>query len=73
MMIIYTEIAAFINKYAEFGQNLKPLEIKIAGNIPALDGPGSYDQPQIALLLILYILYPKTADLSIVIKLLLQK
>ena len=44
--IIRPEIAAFINEDAQFAQGRIPPDIRIAGNIPALDGPGSFDQPQ---------------------------
>ena len=44
--IIRPEIAAFINEDAQFAQRRIPPDIRIAGNIPALDGPGSFDQPQ---------------------------
>ena len=44
--IIRSEIAAFINEDAQFAHGKIPPDIRIAGNIPALDGPGSCDQPQ---------------------------
>jgi hypothetical protein len=47
--IIFTEVSRFIDEYAEFVQGIASLfnfKIKIAGNLPALDGPGSFDQSQ---------------------------
>jgi hypothetical protein len=44
--IIRSEIPAFINEDAQFAHRKIPPDIRIAGNIPALDGPGSFDQPQ---------------------------
>ncbi len=45
---IFTKIARFIYKDAEFFQCSSPLALlkKMAGNFPAHDGPGSYDQPK---------------------------
>jgi len=44
--IIRPEIVALINEDTQFAQWRIPPDIRIAGNIPALDGPGSFDQPQ---------------------------
>ena len=44
--IIRSEISAFINEDAQFAHRKILPDIRIAGNIPALDGPGSFDQPQ---------------------------
>ena len=48
MVVIFAKVSGLIDEYAEFTQRhrLLYLEIKIAGNLPALDGPGSFDQPQ---------------------------
>ena len=44
--IIRSEVSAFIDEDAKFAHRVIPPDIRIAGNIPALDGPGSFDQPQ---------------------------
>jgi hypothetical protein len=43
---IRPEVSAFIDEDAQFAHRIIPPDIRIAGNIPALDGPGSFDQPQ---------------------------
>lgn len=48
MVVIFTEITGFIYENAKFFQYPSPLQClkKMAGNFPAIDGPGSCDQPK---------------------------
>ena len=48
MVIVFTEITGFVYKNAKLFQYLATSApaIKKTGNFPALDGPGSYDQPK---------------------------
>lgn len=60
MIIILPEISTFVYENTELFQTPTSGTNKMAGNIPALDGPGSHDQPQSALLLIFMISIPDT-------------
>ena len=45
-VFVRSEVSAFIDEDAQFAHRVIPPDIRIAGNTPALDGPGSFDQPQ---------------------------